>query len=84
MFPYRAFETLGIEEYEIVDENGKVVIEGGRTEFVEIMEGKVTIAISISELPGGSYRLVVRGFVGGSKADQPLVLDGDWECKFKR
>lgn len=82
--PYMTFEALGIEDYGIVDANGRVVIEGNATEAAEIVEGKASIAISISELPQGDYKLVVNRFVGSAKADQPLALNGTWECEFSR
>ena len=84
IFPYKAFETFGIEKYEIFDTDGKRVMVGNVTEAPEVMEGRVTIVIPISELSDGDYRLVVSAFVGGSKADQPLVLNGTWECEFRR
>ena len=28
------------------------------------------------------YQLKIGSFVGGAKADQPLVISGDWECDF--
>lgn len=84
VFPYVVFETIGIEDYDIVDANGMVAIKGEATEFAEVFEGKTTISIPISGLPSGNYRLVVSGFVGSSKADQPMVLNGSWECEFAR
>ena len=84
IIPYKVFETFGIEDYEIVDENGKVVIEGDTTEFAKIVAGKTTIVIPISELTGGDYKLVVSGFVGSAKADQPMVLNGTLKCEFTR
>lgn len=82
--PYISFEKFGIENYEIVDGGGKVVIKGETTELAEIVEGKTTFEIPVSELVSGNYKLVVGGFVGSAKADQPLVLSGNWECEFVR
>ncbi len=82
--PYMTFETFGIEDYKIVDVNGRVLVEGGATDFAEIEEGKTMIVIPISELPSGDYTLVVSGFVGSAKADQPMVLNGIWKCDFTR
>lgn len=82
--PYMTFQTFGIEDYQIVDVSGNVIVEGGRTELVQITEGKTTIVIPITELADGKYKLVVSGFVGSSKADQPLVLSGTWEYEFER
>lgn len=82
--PYMTFEVFGIEEYKIVDVSGNVIVESASTELVEINNGKVVMEIPISELPSGDYSIVVSKFVGSSKADQPLVLNGTWECKFTR
>ena len=82
--PYNAFESFGIEKFEIVDSDGNVVVKDEKTELVEIVDGKTTFEIPISELGGGTYKLVVSSFVGSKKADQPLVLSGNWVCEFER
>jgi len=81
MIPYKEFETFGIKEYRIMDEQGNVVIKGDTTEAFEIMEGKVNIVIPIADFSSGKYTLVVSGFIGSKKADQPLTLGGNWECE---
>lgn len=82
--PYSVFETMGIGNYKIVNEDGKVVVEGLATEFTEIVEGEATMVIPVSDLGSGNYKLVVSEFVGSAKADQPLVLSGTWVCEFVR
>ncbi|MBE5864944.1 MAG: hypothetical protein E7292_01860 [Lachnospiraceae bacterium] len=82
--PYFTFENFGIENYELVDANGNVVVEDAKTELVEIVEGKTTFEIPVSGLGGGNFKLVVSSFVGSAKADQPLVMSGNWECEFER
>lgn len=82
--PYKYFEAFGIEEYEIVTVDEKVVVKGETTDFAAPTDGKITITIPLSELPGGEYKLVVNSFVGSKKADQPLVLHGTWVCEFNR
>ncbi len=79
--PYRFFEKFGIEKYQIVDTKGKVIAEGA-TENEEVIDGVVSVDISLKELPNGEYKLVVTQLVGSAKADQPLVLNGNWECSF--
>lgn len=100
--PYRYFEALGLESYEIINTNGTVVLQGNPTEFSKIENGKATFTIPLSGLSGGNpsgkspenphvisgenstekYKLVIKAFVGSSKADQPLTLNGIWECDF--
>ena len=82
MVPYKVFEAFGINAYKIVDMDGIAVIEGDATELAEIVEGKASIVITISNLVNGEYTLVISEFVGSAKADQPMVLSGNWECEF--
>lgn len=79
--PYHFFEKFGIEKYQIVDSKGKVIAEGA-TENEEVIDGVVSVDISLKKLPNGEYKLVVTQLVGSAKADQPLVLNGNWECSF--
>ena len=54
----------------------------GKDEMSQITEEKMTFLILVAGLSGGNYKLVIPAFVGGSKADQPLTLYGNWECEF--
>lgn len=80
--PYVFFEAFGVESYKIVAQDGKVLVEGEKTEMVEINDGKINLSISVGSLASGEYKLVVSKLVGSSKADQPLVISGKWECEF--
>lgn len=81
-FPYRELEVLGIESYQIVDKTGKVVREGGATDFYKIIEDRAEITIPLDNLESGEYRLLISAFVGSKKADQPLPIHGAWNCDF--
>lgn len=83
IFPYREVEKLGIAEYCIVDTNGKTVSEGA-AESVEVVNGCAAVCIQLDDLDSGSYRLMIRAFVGSKKAEQPLNINGNWECKFSK
>lgn len=80
--PYREFELFGIESYKIVDMSGNVVVEGTTTEMAEITDGAAIVNISLDNVSDGQYKLIVSKMIGSSKADQPLVLSGIWECEF--
>ncbi|MBQ9142298.1 MAG: hypothetical protein IJX63_11005, partial [Lachnospiraceae bacterium] len=80
--PYRLLETFGVESYKIVDMTGNVIVKGDRTELVEVVDGKANVMISLENVSEGEYKLQVTEMVGGSKADQPLVISGTWECEF--
>ena len=73
-----------VNSYKIVDMDGNVIIEGKTTEMAEISEGKANITISPADIPSGEYKLLVSELVGSSKADQPLILSGTWECEFTK
>ena len=82
--PYGFFEQFGVESYKIVDMAGNVVAEGETTEMAEIVDGNVAVTISLDNISSGAYKLVVSELVGSSKADQPLILSGTWECEFTK
>lgn len=79
--PYFTFENLGIEKYQILDSKGNVILEG-TTEKAEIDGNKVEIEIMTDNMAKGHYKLLVTQLVSSSKADQPLILTGNWECEF--
>jgi len=81
--PYSETEKLGIAAYRIVDAKGKVVKEGA-SEAAEVVNGKAAISIRLGDVPSGSYKLIVTAFVSEKKADQPLNINGRWECDFNR
>ncbi len=82
--PYSLLETLGVESYKITDMTGKVIVKGGTSEAAEIVDGKVILNIALEDLANGEYKLIVSSFVGGAKAEQPLVISGNWECEFTK
>ena len=80
--PYSFLDVLGLKEYQIVDSNGKVILEGEETEQAEIIDGMAKIRIPLEEIPSGEYILQITSLVGSAKADQPLGINGEWECEF--
>ena len=80
--PYSVFEQFGIESYTITDLDGNLIVEDGKTDMVEVVNGKVTVKISLAEIANGEYMLSVHKLIGSAKADQPLVMSGVWECEF--
>lgn len=75
-FPYREVETLRIGDYTIGD------LHGTETEAVPIGNGTAQLTVPIGDLPAGEYTLSIEQFIGEKKAEQPLPIYGDWECKF--
>lgn len=82
--PYFTIQELGVENYEILDAAGKVVMKGELTAMATVVEGQATILVPAKEVGAGTYKLVIHSFVGGAKADQPLPISGTWECEFTR
>lgn len=83
-FPYREFEMLGIEKYTIADMNGNVIKEGTATEMAPIVNGKVSVSLSLDNISEGGYLLIISELAGSKKADQSLILSGNWECAFTK
>jgi len=81
--PYAYLETFGIEHYEIRDAKGKV-IEDGCIDMKELNGEAIALTLPTDNLEPGTYGLFIDQLVGGSKADQPLILHGEWACEFTK
>ena len=82
--PYMTFDQMRIGSYKIVDSLGNIVVEGVSNMMLPYENGQIIVTIPLENLESGNYRLIVDSFVGGSKADQPLVMNGNWECEFTK
>ena len=80
--PYREIETFGIESYKITDRSGRVIVKGERTELFDLIGGESEITIPLDNMENGEYKIVIAAFVGARKGDQPLPINGAWECDF--
>lgn len=80
--PYSEEEAFRIGSYQIIDASGDVVANGEGDNFVEIVDGKAVMTISLDGIDNGDYKLLISSFVGSKKADQPLKISGDWGCGF--
>lgn len=83
MAPYVYAEQLGIAQYRIVDVNGKE-IKDGSAGSAEVVNGQASVNIELDGISNGSYKLIVTAFVSEKKADQPLNINGNWECEFTK
>ena len=81
--PYRETEKLGIAACRIVDANGNVVKQGA-AESTEVVNGQAAVSIKLDDIDSGNYKLIVTAFVSEKKADQPLNINGNWECAFSK
>lgn len=82
--PYSFFDTLGIRNYQILDQKGKAVVKKAETNAEAISNGQVKVLIPLEDIPAGEYRLEITELVGSAKADQPLVVSGTWKCGFTK
>ena len=82
--PYMTFDEMRIGSYKIIDSLGNVVVEGMSNVMLPYENGQIRVAIPLENLESGTYKLIIDSFVGGSKADQPLEIHGNWECEFSK
>ena len=67
-----------------MNEDGKVVKEGATNQSSPVLNGQSAMIIDLNDIEVGSYKLVVNTFVSEKKADQPLNINGVWECEFSK
>ena len=80
--PYSEVEQLTIGKYRMIDANGNTVAQGDAGEAVPVQDGQTALMLDVEELPAGQYTLQLQSFIGSKKADQPLSINGNWECEF--
>ena len=80
--PYSEVEQLAIGKYRMIDANGNTVALGDAGEAVPVQDGQTALILDVEELPAGQYTLQLQSFIGSKKADQPLSINGNWECEF--
>lgn len=81
--PYVIMDTIGVNAYQITDAAGDVLVEGTSSLMYEIVDGLVYMEFPLDEIENGTYKLAITEFVGGLKAEQPLMISGYWECEFE-
>ena len=80
VFPYRECEELAVGSYRIMNGDGKIVAEGGKSENAAIINGQAIMRILVEALSPGDYTVQIDAFIGSKKAEQPLPMKGHWEC----
>ena len=80
--PYSACQQLSIASYQLQDGSGAAVTGPAGTEPSPVKDGKAAFSIGLDGLAAGQYTLVITGFTGHAKADQPLSITGSWSCDF--
>lgn len=82
--PYNCSETFGINSYSIVNSNNNTVVKKQSTAQADIVDGTVLIDIPVGDLEHGTYTLLIEEFVSSKKADQPLIISGNWKINFTK
>ena len=80
--PYSEVEQLAVGRYQVIDVNGDIVAQGDAGESVPVQDGQAALMLDVEELPAGQYTLQLQSFIGSKKAEQPLSINGNWECEF--
>lgn len=80
--PYVTFDNMKLNDYQIIDKNGKIVIDNLSIEVSDYADGKAEMIIPFQNFDNGDYKLIISSFLGESKGDQPLVISGEWEVAF--
>ena len=80
--PYSEVKQLAVGRYQVIDVNGDIAAKGDAGESVPIQDGQAVLTLGVEELPEGQYTLQLQSFIGSKKADQPLSINGNWECEF--
>lgn len=57
---------------------------GATNQSSPVLNGQSAMIIDLNDIEAGSYKLVVYTFVSEKKADQPLNINGTWECEFSK
>ena len=81
--PYKESELFGIKSYRIEDMSGKSVVKDCASDMVSMSREQMIIKLPLENLENGTYKLVIEEFVSEKKADQPLIISGNWECGFE-
>lgn len=81
--PFAYLEELTVEEFALQNAAGEEISAQTGCIPGTIENGTVRMMLYLpSGLPDGQYTLVVRGFSGTAKAEQPLPIFGQWSCVF--
>ncbi len=80
--PYTEIDEMESMYYYIADNLGNIISKGEAKSTSKFQKGIVTFEIPSDDIGEGEYTLVAKCFVGTKKADQPLSINGEWECVF--
>ena len=71
-----------LDGYQVMDSTGNKILDAPERQKLDISEGNALASFDTSSLTSGTYTLAINGFIAESKADQPLVITGEWKIDF--
>lgn len=78
--PYREVEALALGSCYFTDEAGDRIAELSGTDALPLLGNTLTFQLGLIE---DAHTLHIESFVGSKKAEQDLVISGDWEISLK-
>lgn len=82
--PYSEIEVFELKNYRVLDAAGTVILENAVPEHVVMENNQVKFQIPAQDLSEGTYKLELDVLCGSKKADQDLLIYGNWECEFTK
>ena len=82
--PYNCSEAFGINCYSILNANNNTIVKKQSTAQANIVDSTVLIDIPIDDLEHGTHTLLIEEFISSKKADQPLIISGNWKINFTK
>ena len=81
--PYIVIDFLKLDKFTVTDENGKIIAENNASESGEFVNGCASIYVPADISDADTIFLNADRLVGSAKAEQPLDINGSWECSFE-
>lgn len=81
--PYSESELFGIQSYRIEDMSGNVIEKERSLEERTAFSSQMSLNIPLNEISNGKYKLIIEQFISEKKAEQPLIIHGNWMCEFE-
>jgi len=83
---FRSLEMVTVKDFSILDENGTTIVNAEDMNIAGLIsDGTAKLEFEVENNvfeEGKTYILVIKEFEGLKKADAPLLIKGDWECKW--
>lgn len=78
--PYSFIQALAVESCCVKDAEGNIIGENISSKPAEITEGKVLMEIFCDGIPSYGCTVLIDAFRSSAKAEQDLVISGNWAC----